>query len=344
MSLLDLRSDTVSLPTDEMLRSIYSAKLGDDILGEDPTVQELEELGSNIFGKEAGMLTVSGTMSNQIAVMVSTQRGQEVILGKESHMYNLENAALAALSQVQVRTIPSETGYFDPYEIEKAIQTPNIQTTSTGLICLENTYNLNQGLVMTVDNIREISKIAIKYGIPTFMDGARIFNAAEASGIDVKEIVDSVDAVQVCLTKGLAAPLGSLLLGTKSFIKEARRVRQRLGGGMRQAGIIAAPGIIALNKMRFRLWEDHEHARLLAEGLKNLHEHLVDLQKVQTNIVCVDITPFGIESDEFLRRMLEQGIKLKKIGPQQFRMVLYYQISKTDIERIIESFKIALQL
>jgi threonine aldolase len=342
--MLDLRSDTVSLPTDEMLRSIYSAKLGDDILGEDPTVQELEELGSNIFGKEAGMLTVSGTMTNQIAVMVSTQRGQEVILGKESHMYNLENAALAALSQVQVRPISSETGYFDPYEIEKAIQTPNIQTTSTGLICLENTYNLNQGLVMNIDNIREISKIANKYGIPTFMDGARIFNAAEASGIDVKEMVESIDAVQICLTKGLAAPLGSLLLGTKAFIKEARRVRQRLGGGMRQAGIIAAPGIIALNKMRFRLWEDHENAQLLAAGLKKLNEHLVDLQKVQTNIVCVDITPFGIDGDEFLRRMLENGIKIKKIGPQQFRMVLYYQITKSDIEKIIESFKIAIHI
>jgi threonine aldolase len=259
-------------------------------------------------------------------------------------MYNLENAALAALSQVQVRPISSETGYFDPYEIEKAIQTPNIQTTSTGLICLENTYNLNQGLVMNIDNIREISKIANKYGIPTFMDGARIFNAAEASGIVVKEMVESIDAVQICLTKGLAAPLGSLLLGTKAFIKEARRVRQRLGGGMRQAGIIAAPGIIALNKMRFRLWEDHENAQLLAAGLKKLNEHLVDLQKVQTNIVCVDITPFGIDGDEFLRRMLENGIKIKKIGPQQFRMVLYYQITKSDIEKIIESFKIALHI
>jgi threonine aldolase len=344
MTVLDLRSDTVSLPTDEMLRSIYSAKLGDDILGEDPTVKELEELGSNIFGKEAAMLTVSGTMSNQIAVMILTQRGQEVILGKESHMYNLENAALAALSQVQARPIPSETGYFDPYEIEKAIQTPNIQTTSTGLICLENTYNLNEGLVMTLDNIREISKIANKYSIPTFMDGARIFNAAAASDLDVKEIVQSVDAVQVCLTKGLAAPVGSLLLGTKQFIKEARRVRQRLGGGMRQAGIIAAPGIIALNTMRLRLWEDHENARVLALGLKKLNEHLVDLQKVQTNIVSVDITPFGIDGDEFLRSMLEMGIKLKKIGPQQFRMVLYYQISKSDIEKVIESFKIALYL
>jgi threonine aldolase len=344
MTILDLRSDTVSLPTDEMISAISSAKLGDDILGEDPTVQELEELGSQIFGKEAGLLTVSGTMSNQIAVMVSTQRGQEVILGKESHMYNLENAALATLSQVQARPIPSETGNFDPYEIEKAIQTPNIQTTSTGLICLENTYNLNYGLVMDIDNIREISKIAKKFGIPTFMDGARIFNAAEASGIDVKEMVESIDTVQICLTKGLAAPVGSLLLGTKAFIKEARRVRQRLGGGMRQAGIIAAPGIIALNKMRFRLWEDHENARVLAVGLKKLHEHLVDLQKVQTNIVCVDITPFGIDGDEFLRRMLEKGIKIKKIGPQQFRMVLYYQISKSDIEIIIESFKSALHL
>jgi threonine aldolase len=342
MAVLDLRSDTVSLPTDEMLRSISSAKLGDDILGEDPTVLELEELGANIFGKEAGMLTISGTMSNQIAAMALTQRGQEVILGKESHMYNLENAALAALSQVQARPIPSETGYFDPYEIERAIQAPNIQTTSTGLICLENTYNLNQGLVMTIENIREISKMATQYGIPTYMDGARIFNAAEASGIDVKEIVESVDAIQICLTKGLAAPVGSLLLGTKPFIKEARRVRQRLGGGMRQAGIIAAPGIIALNKMRFRLGEDHENAQLLAVGLNKLDEHLVDLQKVQTNIVCVDIAPYGIDGDEFVRSMLEKGIKIKKIGPQQFRMVLYYQISKSDIEKVIESFKIAL--
>lgn len=176
------------------------------------------------------------------------------------------------------------------------------------------------------------------------MDGARIFNAEEASGVDVKEIVENVGTIQVCLTKGLAAPIGSLLMGTKEFIKEARRVRQRLGGGMRQAGIIAAPGIIALNKMRFRLREDHENAQVLAVGLKKLDDHLVDLQKVQTNIVCVDITPFQIDGDEFLRRMLEMGIKIKKIGPQQFRMVLYYQISKSDIEKVIESFKVALNL
>lgn len=171
-----------------------------------------------------------------------------------------------------------------------------------------------------------------------FMDGARIFNAEEASGVDVKEIVENVGTIQVCLTKGLAAPIGSLLMGTKEFIKEARRVRQRLGGGMRQAGIIA------LNKMRFRLREDHENAQVLAVGLKKLDDHLVDLQKVQTNIVCVDITPFQIDGDEFLRRMLEMGIKIKKIGPQQFRMVLYYQISKSDIEKVIESFKVALNL
>lgn len=336
MDFIDLRSDTVSLPTEEMLEAMRNAKLGDDVLGEDPTVQRLEQLGADMLGKEAALFTVSGTMANQIAVMVYTDRGQEVIVGKESHIYNLEVGGLAALSQVQARPISCPTGYFDPEDVENAIQSANIQTANTGLICLENTYNLNRGLVVTPENMREIRSIAEKYRTPLYLDGARVLNAATALSIDVKEITCYVDSLQLCLTKGLGAPVGSLLMGDKGFIAKARRIRQRLGGGMRQAGVLAAAGIVALETMVSRLSMDHENAQFLAHGLSRIDERLLNPAEVETNIVAIDVGPLGISGDDFLSKSLENGIKIKKIDPTAFRMVCYHNITRKHIEQVVE--------
>ena len=338
MKTIDLRSDTVTLPTEEMLQAMTTAELGDDILGEDPTVQKLEELGASMFGKEASLLTISGTMANQVAVMTFTQRGQEVILGRESHMYNLEVAALATMSQVQVRPISCPSGFIDPVEVENAIQPPGIQKATTGLICIENTYDLNRGFAISLENTEQISAISRKHGIPFYLDGARIFNAALFLGKGVDELSAPAEAVQVCLTKGLSAPLGSLLIGRKDFIEEARRIRQRIGGGMRQAGIIAAAGIIGLTRMVYRLSEDHENSRVLASGLKEIDERLLSYE-VQTNIVSIDVGPLGIDGDSFLSQVTARGIKIKKIGPASFRMICHRGIGHEEIGEVLTAMK-----
>ena len=335
--IINLSSDTVTLPTPEMLQAIATAELGDDILGEDPTVRRLEELGAEIFGKEASLLTISGTMANQVAVMTFTQRGQEVILGEESHIYNLEVAALATLSQVQTRPIPCPAGYFDPVMVRNAIQPPGVQKAATGLVCLENTYDLDKGLAITEENTREICAIAHHQNIPVYLDGARIFNAALSLGKNVAELTSPVDALQVCLTKGLSAPLGSLLAGKKEFIAEARRIRQRIGGGMRQAGIIAAAGIIALTKMVDRLAEDHEHAHALTKGLCDIDKRLLR-HPVNTNIVSIDVGKLSIDTEAFFKQVTNSGIKIKSIGDGCYRMVCHRHISLENINYVLVTF------
>lgn len=339
MQSIDLRSDTVSMPTEEMLDAMKNAELGDDILGEDPTVKKLEKIGAEMFGKEAALFTVSGTMANQIAVMVYTERGHEIIVGKESHMYNLEVAALSTLSQVQVKAISCPGGYIDPVVLESEIKVASLQTAATGLVCLENPYDLNKGFVMSLNNISQIKAVCDKYNIPIYMDGARIFNAAVALNTDVKEIVKDVDAVQFCLTKGLSAPVGSLLVGTKEFIDEARRIRQRLGGGMRQAGVIAAAGIVGLEKMIDRLPEDHEKTRVLFSGIKAIDERLIEDSIADTTIISLNVAPLGIDGDSFLQNMLDHQIKIKKIGVQQFRMVVHRHITYEDIDKVLDCLK-----
>lgn len=332
--IIDLRSDTATLPTQEMLQAMTVAELGDDILGEDPTVRRLEELGAGMFGMEAGLFLISGTMANQVAVMTFTQRGQEVIVGRESHIYNLEVAALATLSQVQPRPISYPSGYFDPVEVKRAIQPRGIQKADTGLICLENTYDLNRGFVVSLENTEEIGAIGREHGIPVYLDGARIFNAALFLGNTVAELSAPVDAVQVCLTKGLSAPLGSLLMGKKDLIDEARRMKQRIGGGMRQAGVIAAAGIVALTRIVDRLWEDHSNAQVLATGLREIDERLLNYE-VQTNIISIDLEPIGIDGDSFFNQVSARGIKIKRIGQASFRMVCHYGISTEDIDEVL---------
>jgi len=332
---IDLRSDAETMPTQEMLDAITKAKLGDAILGEDPTVIELERLASSIFDMEDAMLTISGTMANQVAVMTMTERGQEVIMGKESHLYNLEVAGLAALSQVQARSVSVKQGLYDLNGIEESIQPNGIQIAKTGLICLENTYNLNEGSVVPLENMKEIRELANAYGVPIYLDGARLFNAAAYLNVQASVICKYVDAVQICLTKGLGCPVGSILLGSKSFIREAKKIRQRLGGGMRQAGIIAAPGIIALTKMTGQMKNDHQLARKLSDGLSAIQGIKLTSEQFQTNIVSIEIVKEGWNADQLVNKLKSVNILVKKIGPKKVRMVTHHQISSKDIDEVL---------
>jgi threonine aldolase len=333
--IIDLRSDTVTRPTAEMREAMKNAIVGDDILRDDPTVIELEELGAEIFGKEAALLTISGTMSNEIAAMIYAKPGDEIIVFSESHIYNLETGGISALSGAQPRPLKSNSGTYDAEALCQAIMPPGVQRARTCLICLENTFHLDRGLAIEKSRYAETIGMALKHHLPLFMDGARIFNAAVALNTNVADLVSFCDAVDVCLCKGLAAPLGSLLLGSKDFIEEARRIRQRIGGGMRQAGVIAAPGIIALTKMVQRLPEDHENAERMRSGLESLGIR-VDRGGTLTNIINLDICPVGWKAPLFADRLNRSGIKVKVCTEHTLRMVTHNDIQSQDIAFVLD--------
>jgi len=336
---IDLRSDTVTLPRPQMIDAIAHASLGDDIMGEDATVKELERKAAELLGMEAALLVISGTMANQVAVMSYAQRGQEMIVGSESHIFNLEGAAMSAVAQVQARPIPVPNAYFDPELVESFIYPGDIQRAKTALISLENTYNLNEGQIVSLENMKEIKELAMQYEIPVYLDGARIFNAAVELGVKPAELCRHVDAVQFCLTKGLGCPLGSILAGTKEFIHEAKMNRQRLGGGMRQAGIIAAPGIYALDHMIDRLKEDNNRAYELAKKLSVIEGISININNVQTNIISMVITKENMIADELITCLQEKQIKVKKIGKEKVRMIAHYLISDEDLEYVFKSIR-----
>ncbi|KYZ77817.1 threonine aldolase [Anaerosporomusa subterranea] len=333
--ILDYRSDTVTQATPAMRQAMMQAEVGDDILGEDPTVKRLESVGAAMFGKQAGLFVISGTMANQVAVMALTQRGDEVLVGEESHIYNLEVGGLAALSGVQARTLRATEGRFDVRSVKAAIRPSGIQTAVTRLLCLENTYDLNRGIPLPPEYMEQMCELAHEAGLTVYLDGARVFNAAAVLGVDSRTLCAPVDAMQVCLSKGLAAPVGSLLLGSTEFITKARWIRQRLGGGMRQAGHMAAAGLVAMETMTERLVEDHENARMLAEGLAAIDERLVDLTIPMTNVVQIEFGPLGLCSEEVVSRLLNRGVKVKPIGPTACRMITHWGISKQDIEETL---------
>jgi threonine aldolase len=340
--MIDLRSDTVTRPTQEMREAMKNAVVGDDILRDDPTVIELEELSAKIFGKEAALFTVSGTMSNEIAVMVYTKPGDEIVVFSDSHIYNLETGGLSAISGVQPRPVKTGTGTYDPELLEQAVMPQGVQRARTRLICLENSFHLNRGLAVSKEDYKETIKIAKEKGIPLLMDGARIFNSAVALHTDVKELTGFCDAVDVCLTKGLAAPFGSMLMGSKDFIEEARRVKQRLGGGMRQAGVIAAPGIIALTKMVNRLHEDHEKAEKMRLGLERLGIK-VDRGGILTNIINLDVSPIGWEASSFGEKLNRFHIKVKVCSKSTLRMVTHNDVTLEDVDFVLEKVKKIIQ-
>ena len=330
---VDLRSDTVTLPTGEMLDAIKRAKLGDDVYGEDPTVKKLEEMAAERTGKEAALLVASGTMANLVSLMSNARRGELVFLESESHMYWYEAGSVSAVAGLLPWPLKTETGAFNPEDLENAIRPRNIHFPEPSLICVENTHNRHGGTVITPKQLNAISAVAQAHGLRVYLDGARLFNAAVALKINPKELTKHVDNLMFCLSKGLSCPVGSLVVGTQDFIDKARRIRKLLGGGMRQAGVIAAPGIVALETMVNRLEEDHRNARLLAAGIAKIEGLRVDTERVQTNMVMVDTSGLGVTEATFVSSLREAGVLVSAMGKNQARLVTHRGVEKEDIEK-----------
>jgi threonine aldolase len=333
---IDLRSDTVTQPTAEMRRAMAEAEVADDVYGEDPTMNRLQERAAQIFQKEAAIFVPSGTMGNQVAIRCHTQHGQEIICEERAHFINLESATVAAFSGCQPRTIYGEDGVITWEQIKKRIAPPAYYRAQTGLIELENTGSLTGGTVFPQDIADEICEGAHVLGLPVHLDGARIFNAATAMGKPVAEIARRFDSVMFCLSKGLCAPVGSMLVGTKAFIDKARVFRKAMGGGMRQSGVLGAAGLIALEKMPARLQQDHDNAKLLADGLAEIKGIKIDAKKVRTNILVFSIVGTGMDTAEFSRKLGEKKVLAAGIDHEQMRFVTHNDVSREDCGKVLE--------
>lgn len=333
MAIIDLRSDTVTLPTPAMREAISRAEVGDDVFGEDPTINRLETMTAERLGMEEALLVVSGTMGNVTCVLTHCARGEEVILGDRSHIFLNEAGGMSALGGIFPHTIPNQPdGTLRLDEIEAAIRGENIHFPRTRLVCLENTHNRCYGAALTPEYTTAAVTLAKSRGLLVHLDGARIFNAAAALGVDVRELTRGVDSVNVCLSKGLAAPVGSVICGSQEFIGRARRTRKMLGGGMRQAGIIAAAGIVALENMVDRLAEDHVHARRLAEGIAGISGLRTEPGRVQTNILYIDLVDRRFSDDQFMALLEKKGVRLSHPGPARFRMLTHHGIGTAEID------------
>jgi len=338
---IDLRSDTVTLPSPAMRQAMASAKLGDDVFGEDPTVNELEALAASITGMEAALFVASGTQGNLASLLAHCQRGQEVILGDESHIFQYENGSASAVGGLVLHTVPtSDDGSLPLDALEQAIHVPAhhyhfYHWAPPGVICLENTHNRCGGSILAPSYFAEVAAIARKHGLPIHLDGARLFNAAVASGRPVTDWTRHVTSVQLCLSKGLAAPVGSMICGSADFIDRARRMRKILGGGMRQAGVIAAPGIVALTTMVGRLADDHRNAWILAEGVSRLPGVSIDVSKVQTNIVIFSLAT-AADAERFQGAAADAGVLLSDFGGGRLRMVTHYGIGEEDCREAVK--------
>lgn len=332
--MIDLRSDTITRPTPKMREACLTAEVGDDVYGEDPTINKLETLAAEMLGKEKALFVTSGTQGNQIAVLTHCRQGDEIILDEDSHIVFYEGGAISAFAGVQPRTIHSENGLLDPLKLQQAIRTNDIHFPDTSLICLENTHNRAGGVAIPPSHMKKLFEVAMEHRIPVHLDGARLFNAAVALNEPLTAFTQYTTTVQVCLSKGLGAPIGSILAGSEEFIEKARKWRKRLGGGLRQAGLIAAPGIIALTEMVERLSEDHEHAKLFARGIAT-HPLLSVVNSVDTNIVLVDVTKTGKHSSQFIELLKEIGILAVPFGPSTVRFTTHYDLSRDQIEQAI---------
>lgn len=336
MKIIDMRSDTKTLPTEEMRLAMYEAELGDDVDGEDPSVNRLEKLASEMLGKEAALYTASGIMSNLLSVLTHTRRGEEIILGSQSHIFWYEVGGASALGGVVMRTVTNAPdGTISPDDFKQAIREADLDFPKTSLLCLENTHNRCGGTVLTEEYTSRMCTAAHESGLKVHIDGARIFSAAVHLGIPVSRLAKDADSVCFCLSKNLSAPVGSLLCGTQDFITRARKWRRMLGGGMRQAGVIAAAGIVALQTMVERLAVDHQNARLLADGLAEIPGIAIHPERVQTNIVLFE-PPETVEADIFLHHLKERGVLLSSMGGRTLRAVTHRMISRDDIEASIE--------
>jgi len=329
--MIDLRSDTVTRPTRAMREAMFAAEVGDDVYGEDPTVNRLEKDAAAVFGREAAIFVPSGTMGNQIAVRLHTKHGQEVVCEARAHVMDWEMATTAAFSGCQLRTVAGERGSLTWEQISRAIGPKIYYRAQTGLICIENTHNMAGGTVTPVAAMREICEGAHAVGLPVHLDGARIFNAAAALGVEVSELTRGFDTVMFCLSKGLGAPVGSMLVGSRAAIEQARIFRKALGGGMRQAGILAAAGLIALHVMTVRLADDHANARLLAESIAEARNAEIDLEAVETNIVIFRLR--NGDAAKFCDGLKQKGVLASAIGADAVRFVTHYDVDREACER-----------
>ncbi|MCI1944497.1 low-specificity L-threonine aldolase [Clostridium luticellarii] len=338
MRFIELRSDTATQPTQAMREAMYNAEVGDDVYGDDPTMKELEEYAPKLVGKEAALFVPSGTFGNQLSLFTHCKRGTEVILGDDCHIVMHEVGAASVIAGVQLRTLKTSGGEMNPDEVRSTIRAEkDIHYPETGLICMENAYS--DGRVLSLKNMSEIYSIARKYNIPVHLDGARVFNAASYLGVDVREITKYCDSVMFCLSKGLCAPVGSMLAGSKSFIEKARKCRKLMGGGLRQAGFLAAAGLVALKKMVGRLGEDHENALLLGEELSKIPGIKVNMKDIQINMVFFDMSETGYDSGKLVKEFYKNRIKINPEENGKMRFVTNYWVKKQDIPYIIETFK-----
>lgn len=336
MRIVDLRSDTLTKPTAAMRRAMAEAEVGDDVFGEDPTVNHLQEMAAERLGKEAGLFVASGTMGNLVSLLAHCGRGDEIILGSQAHTFRAEQGGSAALAGIHPWTIPNQPdGRLDLEDIKFAIRGDDIHFPRTRLIILENTHNGCSGCPLDADYMKDASEIARQYKLKIHIDGARFFNAAVALGVAPKDLAAEADSVSFCLSKGLAAPVGSVICGNRDFINEARRARKVLGGGMRQAGVLAAAGIVSLNEMVERLAEDHANAKQLAVGLAQIPGLIVDPDQIHTNIIYFEVKREDMTRQDFVQRIDSAGVRMLPLGPQRIRAVTHYHITSEDIDQAL---------
>lgn len=338
---IDLRSDTVSQPTHAMRQAMANAEVGDDVYGDDPTINQLEKLASELLGKEAALFVPSGTFGNQLAIMTHTQRGDEILLGDACHILMHEVGSAAVLSGVQTRTFPTQAGYVDVEKLEKMIRGDDIHFPNTGLICMENAQS--SGTVIPLENMEHVYQLAQSQNIPVHIDGARIFNASVSLGIDVKKIAACGDSVNVCLSKGLCAPVGSILLGNMDFILKARKNRKLMGGGLRQAGILAAAGIIALTEMVSQLSTDHRNARYLANRLEEIQSCFVLHNRLDINMVFFTLEESVISESDLVSGLRDANIKINGLEVGEYRFVTNHDVTQENIDIVIETMRNLIQ-
>jgi threonine aldolase len=341
MEYVDLRSDTVTKPTPEMREAMAEAEVGDDVYMDDPTVNKLQEKAAEMLGKEDSLFVPSGTMGNLLALLVHCQRGDEIIVGEKSHIYMNEAGGSAALGGIHSRPLKNQSdGTLLLNDIREAIQSEDVHHTITRLICLENTQNACGGVPLSLEYMQAVGKIACENNLSFHVDGARIFNASAALKVSINDLVAPADSVMFCLSKGLVAPVGSMLVGTKKFINRARHLRKMLGGGMRQAGILAAAGLISLEKMTTRLEQDHIRAKKLAQGLQGVPGIILDEGTASTNMIYFNLTEdLKLSVDQIIDEMKKRGVLVDWAGPRRFRLVTHYWVDDVGVEKTAQAFK-----
>ncbi len=343
--MIDLRSDTVTQPTAAMREAMYRAEVGDDVYGEDPTVNRLEEMAAERLGKEAALYLLSGTMGNLVGILSQTRRGDEAIVGEYSHIFLNEAGGAAALGGVQLYPIATRRGTMDPATVEASIRaTNNVHFPRSALVCMENTANKDGGAVVPIDNMNAVAAVAHRHGLRMHLDGARLFNAAVALGVPASTVVEQIDSVTFCLSKGLGCPVGSILAGSADQITEARRWRKMIGGSLRQTGVVAAAGVVALEEMVDRLADDHRNARRLAEGLAQLPGISINPEEVETNILFLDVDETRIDPKRFVAGLAERGVKIGSPYGPRIRIVTHYQFRAEDVDTVLRAAEQSLSL